>query len=188
MRIRIGEWGVKRMWRFSLVVLILVSCTSCDRVTKNMAREWLVHSPPISVLNDFVQFEYVENLGAFLGLGSNLPREVRFALLVVLASVSLALTLALMTRVHKSGLKPLIGLSFLAGGGAGNLIDRIINKCSDRFHETGNWVYSDGDIQCSRCGDCSGSGDVIAVECRGEERDKEGRITSRWKTLSLSKG
>ena len=64
MRIRIGEWGVKRMWRFSLVVLILVSCTSCDRVTKNMAREWLAPSPPISVLNDFVQFEYVENLGA----------------------------------------------------------------------------------------------------------------------------
>ena len=128
MRIRIGEWGVKRMWRFSLVVLILVSCTSCDRVTKNMAREWLAPSPPISVLNNFVQFEYVENLGAFLGLGSNLPREVRFALLVILASMSLVLTLALMARVHKSGLKPLIGLSFLAGGGAGNLIDRIINK------------------------------------------------------------
>jgi signal peptidase II len=128
LRIRIGEWGVKRMWRVGLVVLILVFCTGCDQVTKNMAREWLAPSPPISALNDFVQFEYVENLGAFLGLGSNLPQEVRFVLLVVLASASLVLTLALIARVHKSDLKLLIGLSFLAGGGAGNLIDRLINK------------------------------------------------------------
>lgn len=128
MRIRIGEWGVKRMWRFGLVVLILVSCTGCDRVTKNIARELLAPSPPISALNDFVRFEYVENQGALLGLGSYMPGEVRFALLVIFASVSLVLTLAFIARVHNLGLRPLIGLSLLTGGGVGNLIDRIINN------------------------------------------------------------
>jgi signal peptidase II len=127
MRIRTGEWGVKRIRRFGLVVLILVSCAGCDRVTKHLAREWLAPSPPISVLNDFLRFEYVENAGAFLGLGSSMPTEVRFVLFVILTSVILALTLAFIARVDDLGLGPLIGLSLVAGGGVGNLIDRIIN-------------------------------------------------------------
>jgi signal peptidase II len=128
MRIRTREWDVKRMWRFGLVVLILVFCTGCDRVTKNVARELLASSPPISVLNDFIRFEYVENQGALLGLGANLPREDRFVLLTIFASVSLVLTLAFIAKVHSLGLRPLIGLSLVAGGGVGNLIDRIINN------------------------------------------------------------
>ena len=128
MRIGIGERGVKRMWRFGLVILILVSCAGCDRATKNVARELLVSSPSISLLNDFVRFEYVENPGAFLGLGSNMPREVRFVLLVIFASVSLVLTLAFIATVPSLGLRPLIGLSLVAGGGVGNVIDRIFNN------------------------------------------------------------
>jgi signal peptidase II len=92
-----------------------------------MAREWLASSPPVSVLNDFVRFEYVENQGALLGLGSNVSREGRFVLFVILAGVSLVLTLAFIVRVHSLGLRPLVGLSLVAGGGAGNLIDRIVN-------------------------------------------------------------
>jgi signal peptidase II len=93
-----------------------------------MARESLAASPPVSVLNEFVRFEYTENPGAFLGLGSGLPGEGRFLLLVIFASASLLLTLALILRVRNSGLGPLIGVSLLAGGGVGNLIDRIFNN------------------------------------------------------------
>ena len=118
---------MKRMWKFGLVVLILVSCAGCDRVTKHIAREWLAPRPPISVLNDLVRFEYVENAGAFLGLGSSMPRELRFALFVILTGVILALTLAFIARVGDLGLGSLIGLSLVAGGGVGNLIDRILN-------------------------------------------------------------
>lgn len=116
------------MWRFSLAILILLSCAGCDRATKNIAREELVSSPPISLLNDFVRFEYVENSGALLGLGSNLPREGRFLLLVIFAGASLLLALGYIASVHRLDLMPLIGLSLLAGGGVGNLIDRIFNN------------------------------------------------------------
>jgi signal peptidase II len=119
---------MRRVCRFGLVILILVLCTGCDQATKSMAREWLAASPPVSVLNNFVRFEYTENPGAFLGLGSGLPSESRFLLLVTFASASLLLTLALIARVRSSGLEPLIGVSLLAGGGVGNLIDRIFNN------------------------------------------------------------
>jgi signal peptidase II len=119
---------MRRVCRFGLVILILVSCTGCDQATKSVAREWLAASPPVSMLNDFVRFEYTENPGAFLGVGSGLPSESRFLLLVIFASASLLLALALIARVRSSGLGPLTGVSLLAGGGVGNLIDRIFNN------------------------------------------------------------
>ena len=118
---------MKRMWRLSLAILILLSCAGCDQVTKNIARESLASSPPISLLNDFVRFEYVENSGVLLGLGSNLPRESRFLLFVVFSSVGLLLILGYIVRADGLDSMLLIGLSLLAGGGAGNLIDRIFN-------------------------------------------------------------
>ncbi len=127
MRIRIGEWDTKRMWRLSLAILILLSCAGCDQVTKNIARESLASSPPISLLNDSVRFEYVENSGVLLGLGSNLPGESRFLLFVVFSGAGLLLILGYIVRADRLDLMLLIGLSLLAGGGAGNLIDRIFN-------------------------------------------------------------
>ena len=118
---------MKRMWRLSLAILILLSCAGCDQATKNIARESLASSPPISLLNDFVRFEYVENSGALLGLGSNLPGEGRFLLLVIFAGVSLLLTLGYIARADQLDFKLLIGLSLFTGGGVGNLIDRIFN-------------------------------------------------------------
>jgi signal peptidase II len=116
-----------RVWRFSLAILILLTCVGCDRATKTIVREELASSPPISLLKDFVRLEYVENPGAILGLGSGLPREGRFLLLVILAGVSLLLTLGYIASTHSLDLMPFIGLSLLTGGGMGNLIDRISN-------------------------------------------------------------
>ena len=116
---------MKRTWRFGLAIMILLSCVSCDRATKTIAREELAFSPPISLLNDSVRFEYVENPGAILGLGSSLPSEGRFLLLVIFAGASLLLTLGYIAGARSLDLLPFFGLSLLTGGGLGNLIDRI---------------------------------------------------------------
>jgi signal peptidase II len=84
---------MQRKWRFSLAIMILLSCVGCDRATKTIVREELAFSPPISLLNDFVRFEYVENPGAILGIGSSLPSEGRFLLLVIFSGVSLMINI-----------------------------------------------------------------------------------------------
>ena len=118
---------MRRIWRLSLVVSVLISCAGCDQATKNIARQSLASSPPVSLLNDSVRFEYTENLGAFLGLGSSLPHEIRFLLLVILTSASLLLSLALAVSTRSLNVGQWMGLSLLAGGGLGNLLDRILN-------------------------------------------------------------
>jgi signal peptidase II len=119
---------MKRVWRLSLVLLIVLCCAGCDRATKHVARRTLASSPPISLLNDSVRFEYSENPGAFLGLGSNLPSAVRLLLFVIFSGAGVLLALVYIARVDRLDLTPTIALSLLAGGGVGNLVDRISNN------------------------------------------------------------
>jgi len=119
---------VKRIHRLGLVVLILIACTSCDQMTKTIAKESLASSSPISLLNDSIRIEYTENLGVILGLGANLPGQVRFLVFVVLVSLILAITLAFAVNTRSFSLIQSIGLSLVAAGGIGNLLDRLFNN------------------------------------------------------------
>jgi signal peptidase II len=113
--------------RIGLVVLVLIASVGCDQVTKDIARRSLIVAAPVSLFADSVRFEYTENTGAFLGLGSSLPREVRFLLLVIFTSVMLLTLLAFALSARELGTVQWVGLALMAGGGVGNLIDRILN-------------------------------------------------------------
>ena len=118
---------MNRIHRLSLVILILISCINCDQITKSWAKESLASSPPISLLNDSIRIEYSENHGAILSLGANLPSQVRFLFFVVMASILVVLTLVFAINSHSLDQKQLAGLSLVAAGGMGNLLDRIFN-------------------------------------------------------------
>jgi signal peptidase II len=118
---------MKRIHRLGLVVLILISCTGCDQVTKNIAKEALASSAPISLLNDSIRVEYTENPGAILGLGADLPSEIRLLFFIIFVSLVLTLTLVFIVNTHGLNLIPLVGLSLITAGGIGNLLDRLFN-------------------------------------------------------------
>ena len=63
--------------------MVSFACISCDRVTKDLAKERLKNQPPVSYFHDTVRLEYVENTGAALSLGDNLPKSVSFWLLSI---------------------------------------------------------------------------------------------------------
>jgi signal peptidase II len=107
---------------------MLISCTSCDQMTKTIAKESLAASSPISLLNDSIRIEYTENPGAILGLGAHLPSEARFLFFVVFVSLILAITLGFAVNTHSFSLMQLTGLSLVTAGGIGNLLDRLFNN------------------------------------------------------------
>ncbi len=90
-----------------------------------MARQSLAASDPVLLLNGLVRLEYAENQGAFLSIGAGLPEEARFLLFVVLTS---GILVAMVVLALRDQVTPgqLLGLSLVAGGGAGNLVDRIV--------------------------------------------------------------
>jgi signal peptidase II len=117
-----------RLHRLGLVFLILMSCTSCDQAIKSIARESLASSPPISIFYGLVRVEYTENPGAILGLGADLPSEIRLLFFIIFVSVVLTLTLVFALNTHSLNLMQIAGLSLIAAGGIGNLLDRLFNN------------------------------------------------------------
>lgn len=116
---------ISRAAQLFFLVLLLVTSIGCDRAAKIMARERLFDSPPISVLNGLVRFEYAENSGAFLSLGSRLPPQARFLLLVVMVGGLLLVGLGFAFFSERLNLQQKAVLALAVGGGLGNLIDRV---------------------------------------------------------------
>ena len=108
-----------------LVLLIAVGATiGCDRVTKHVAATTLSDAPSRSFLADTVRLGYVENTGAFLGLGADWPLAIRTTVFGVGNGLLLVALAVLAMRAHWHR-RALLGVALLVAGGASNLIDRI---------------------------------------------------------------
>ncbi len=125
--------GYNTLMKRQLVVacVLLFGCVGCDQVTKQAAIAWLEGAPTTTYLADTFRLTYMENHGAFLGMGATWPPLVRWVAFTLLSGlmVGVALVFALrqlrnVQRVHLSA--PLWGALLLAAGGIGNLIDRIV--------------------------------------------------------------
>jgi len=113
--------------RLLLVTIILLSCVGCDQATKTIARNHLLQSRPISYLGDTFRLQYMENEGAFLSLSSTMPAKVRFWVLIVLTGIAVAGVFVFVLVNRKLRPQFVIGLTFVIGGGVGNLIDRVLH-------------------------------------------------------------
>jgi signal peptidase II len=117
---------MNRIKRAILVILLLCSCIACDQTTKGIARDYLAAAPAISYLGDLFRFQYAENQGAFLGLGSHLSAKVRTGVLVVLVGMMLTGMLVFTLTQRRLPLERSIALALIIGGGLSNLLDRLI--------------------------------------------------------------
>jgi len=108
-----------------LVLLAAIGATiGCDRATKQIAATMLAGTASRSFLADTVRLEYVENAGAFLGLGADWPVGVRTALFGI-GNAVLLLALAVMAMRRGWSRPALLGVALFVAGGASNLVDRL---------------------------------------------------------------
>ena len=112
------------------VLLFCFSCTifiGCDRVTKIIAKENLVYGEEISYFHDTFRLQYVENTGAALSMGDNLPKAISFWLLSMIPlGVLIALFIYVIMRLNKMTRVMFFSFSLIIAGGLGNIIDRIL--------------------------------------------------------------
>ncbi|RYZ95722.1 MAG: signal peptidase II [Sphingobacteriaceae bacterium] len=111
-----------------LFVFIFVALVSigCDRVTKDLAKTHLQFEAPKSYFNNIFRLEYVENTGAALSLGDNLPQPYSFILLTLLPILFMVgLIIYSVYNIRTLDKLQLVALSLITAGGIGNIIDRI---------------------------------------------------------------
>jgi signal peptidase II len=107
----------------------------CDQVSKTIVRQKVDYHENISLIKNVLTLTKVENTGAFLSMGDNLPGVVRFTLLSLMPILVLGFGLYyLLTQTDLPELMQL-GISCLLGGGIGNIYDRVMfGSVTDFLH------------------------------------------------------
>ncbi|HPR23661.1 MAG TPA: signal peptidase II [Bacillota bacterium] len=102
--------------------LIIAAIVLLDQMIKALAYSGLDPAHPVTLLDGVLYLTYVENKGAAYNILSQYP-----ALLIILPAVLLTVAIIFLTRYRKKA-KPMLLLSvaMIAGGGIGNLVDRIV--------------------------------------------------------------
>lgn len=126
---------LKRGIRNLIVITVLLSNIGCDQISKTVARAHIKDGERIAVITDLLTLTKVENTGAFLSLGSNLPEFFRMTLLVILPMLVLGGMMAYVLTKRKIDLNYALPIAFVIGGGIGNLLDRVLySSVTDFMH------------------------------------------------------
>lgn len=118
-----------------VLVLILSLNVACDQFSKLIVREKLAYNETISIIKNHFILTKVENTGAFLSTGDNLPNSIRLLLLTFLPLMVLGYGIYFLFRKNNLPTQMQLGICFLIGGGIGNIYDRIIyGSVTDFMH------------------------------------------------------
>ncbi len=119
-----------------LAILTVISANiSCDQVSKSLVRQNLEYHETIPLITSRFILTKVENTGAFLSLGDSLPGPAKTLLLLILPLAALAYGFIYLLTQKNLPRIPVIAISFLIGGGLGNMIDRALyGSVTDFLH------------------------------------------------------
>jgi signal peptidase II len=133
-----------RTGTIALIVVLLALTIACDQATKGVARARLAGQGSVFLAGGVFVLHYVENEGAFLGLGSTLPPVARTAALVAFPILVVGIMIAYAARRGRQGTLLLSGFALIAGGGISNLIDRLARsgRVSDFMILRTRWISS----------------------------------------------
>lgn len=119
------------------IVATLAVTLGLDQITKVIVRNTMDRNIPIEVIGDYAKLVYVENDGAMLSMGNNLPDFWKVVLLsVVPAAILLALLVYTFIKIDTPK-NQRFGLSLILGGGIGNVADRIFYGSVTDFMNVG---------------------------------------------------
>ncbi|MGO9309193.1 MAG: signal peptidase II [Spirochaetia bacterium] len=107
-------------------VVLVCAAAGADQGTKCAARTWLAGRPAVTLVERVLVLRYAENEGAFLSLGAGFSRPVRTVVFIAFPVVVLGCMIAYLFRRGGVSGGSLVGFSLIVGGGAGNLIDRLL--------------------------------------------------------------
>jgi signal peptidase II len=124
-----------RVFRNISILLILIANIGCDQISKNVIRQTVGFYETIHVVKNYVTITYVENTGAFLSIGSNLPYTMKIIILSVIPLIALLFGVVYILLKKNLTWMSALALSFAIGGGIGNIYDRLIHgSVTDFMH------------------------------------------------------
>ena len=130
--------------RWSFLVLMLTLNFGCDQISKKIVRNEISDYEHISIIKDRFTLLKVENTGAFLSLGDQMPYIFRLIILTGLPLFFLGYGLYFLFFKKNLPSTMQIALCFLIGGGIGNLYDRIVHGSVTDFMHIDFYIFQTG--------------------------------------------
>ncbi len=111
--------------RIGIIALVLLNI-ACDQLSKDVVRKNIRSHDFIEIVSDHLILTNVENTGAMLGVGANLTPMLKLIFLQVLPILVLGVLLFRILQKSQRNKWLILALTFVIGGGIGNLFDRIM--------------------------------------------------------------
>jgi len=133
----------KNFTRFFLIIFLILNI-AVDQISKFIVRLEISDYEHIALIKNIFTLTRVENSGAFLSLGDNMPYIFRLIILTGLPLLFLGYGLYyLFSKPNLPGSMQ-IALCFLIGGGIGNLYDRIVHGSVTDFMHLDFHIFQTG--------------------------------------------
>ena len=133
------------MNRNLFITLLIIFNIAIDQISKVVVRNTLVFREEIDVIGDYFQLIWVENKGAFLGMGSDMNPTLRLVFLLVLPTIVLGYVIYYIVKTKELDRLSLIAFCCIAGGGIANVFDRIaFGQVTDFFFINLGGVFKTG--------------------------------------------
>ncbi|MEH3112055.1 signal peptidase II [Pedobacter terrae] len=159
--------------RWSVLLLLLTLNFGCDQISKRIVRNEISNYENISIIKDRFTLTKVENTGAFLSLGDNMPYIFRVIVLTGLPLLFLAYGLYFLFAKRNLTMTMQIALCFLIGGGIGNLYDRIVHGSVTDFMHMDLYLFQTGVFNFADISIMIGVGILILQSIRNNQLKQE---------------
>jgi signal peptidase II len=127
------------------IVLLIIFNIAIDQITKVFVRSTLVYQKSEQVIGDYFQLIWVENKGAFLGMGSDMNETLRLIFLLILPTLVLGYVVYYIIKTKNLDRISLIAFCCIVGGGIANFFDRFaFGQVTDFFFIDLGGVFKTG--------------------------------------------
>lgn len=117
------------------IIAIIIATIAFDQISKVLVRAYVEPGSQTKIIGNYFTLHNVENVGAFLGMGSSLNPTLKLLLLLILPIVVLGFVLVHILKNKDLDRLSLIAFSIIVGGGIANVYDRIVyGSVTDFFY------------------------------------------------------
>ena len=135
----------QKLNRTLFIGLVVVLNIAIDQISKVWVRASFAYGETKSIIGDAFIMQYVENKGAFLGMGSDLNPTLRLVFLLVLPILVLGYVAYYILKHKELDKMSLIAFCCIIGGGIANVFDRIVlGSVTDFFYVDLGGVFRTG--------------------------------------------
>lgn len=139
------------MLKYLLLFSFLISGCSLDLKTKDLVNE-NIKDQSITIVENYLNFTYVENHAIAFGMFKNLDRKYRMPLIFFLPILTTLFGFYLIWKLKDAKFRILLPIFLIIGGAYGNILDRAMNGYVTDFlhvhyfHKYNFYVFNVADV------------------------------------------